>query len=221
MKTFKEYKRLGCPEEYLKKGDKIDIELAHYLTDENEDLDSAGVRRSSHMSAMCGSLALRHTIERGYGEPWTYCGECRLGSTRNRNPWHSKKVFVCSPYRSNDIVKKFRNIELARKACMIIIGSGNFPVAPHLYFPVFLDDDNEDDRNIGIEYGIFLLDHCDEILVIYDKEDLASTRPTKNAKNAIYRTLTDGMREEVDHAVQNDMDPRYIEKTELWKIITE
>lgn len=39
------------------------------------------------------------------------------------------------------------------------------PIAPHLLFTQFLDDTKPNERSIGLEAGIALLDMCDEIWV--------------------------------------------------------
>ena len=47
-----------------------------------------------------------------------------------------KKIFICSPYRGRIEENKKNAVSYARIAAM----SGDIPVAPHLYFPSFLDD---------------------------------------------------------------------------------
>lgn len=39
------------------------------------------------------------------------------------------------------------------------------PIAPHVYCTQFLDDTNPDERAVGMEMGIALLDMCDELWV--------------------------------------------------------
>lgn len=73
-----------------------------------------------------------------------------------------KKVFVCSPY-SGDIED---NTKKAIHAAKIICGCGYIPIVPHLYFPRFLDENNEFERIRGIELGIELMKECDFIWLI-------------------------------------------------------
>lgn len=73
-----------------------------------------------------------------------------------------KKVFVCSPYRG-DIEN---NSKKAAYAAKIICGCGYIPVVPHLYFPQFLDEEDEFERIRGIELGIELMKDCDLIWLI-------------------------------------------------------
>ena len=82
-----------------------------------------------------------------------------------------KKVFVCSPFRplSNDPqtreVEKEDNLRRARQGCRMVSDLGGIPIAPHLYFPQFLDDGTEEERATGIEMGLALLDKCDEMWI--------------------------------------------------------
>jgi len=73
-----------------------------------------------------------------------------------------RKVFICSPYRGN--IEE--NTKAATFFAKIIIGTGRIPIAPHLYFPQFLDEDNPNERMNGIEMGLELMDLCDEVYVL-------------------------------------------------------
>lgn len=42
---------------------------------------------------------------------------------------------------------------------------GYLPIAPHLLFPQFLDDEKEEERQAGIQMGLDLLLYCDEVWV--------------------------------------------------------
>lgn len=73
-----------------------------------------------------------------------------------------KRIFICSPFRGNIEA----NVRLARKACMFAISQGQAPFAPHLYLPfIGLDDNNEQQRALGISVGIEFLKACEEIWV--------------------------------------------------------
>ena len=73
-----------------------------------------------------------------------------------------KKVFVCSPYRGN--IEK--NTKMAVFAARVICNCGHIPVVPHLYFPQFLDDKDQFERIRGIEYGIELMQECDQLWLL-------------------------------------------------------
>ena len=72
-----------------------------------------------------------------------------------------KKVYICSPLRGNYEY----NIEQAIKYCREASLDGHNPIAPHLYYPRFLDDTQAEERALGMKCGIELLDMCEELWV--------------------------------------------------------
>jgi hypothetical protein len=55
-------------------------------------------------------------------------------------------VYICSPY-SGDVEG---NVAAARRYSRFAVEQGYIPIAPHLLFPQFLDDDNPDERELGL-----------------------------------------------------------------------
>ena len=88
---------------------------------------------------------------------------------------YERIVFICSPYRpvSDDAKEqeqeKKRNISMAKAACRMAVEQGMTPMAPHLFFPRFLDDTDPRERTLGIEMGLHWMDCCDEVWVIGDR----------------------------------------------------
>ena len=80
-----------------------------------------------------------------------------------------RRVFICSPY-SFDPVK---GAEIATRLCRMAVDEGQFPFAPHLLYPRFLDEHSPDERELGIKAGISYLEHCDEVWV-YAAEGVSS-----------------------------------------------
>lgn len=81
--------------------------------------------------------------------------ECR------KDDFIMKKIFLCSPFRG-DIEA---NTAKVRFYATIIVKAGSVPIAPHLYFPQFLDENSQSERLTGIEMGLELMDDCDEVRV--------------------------------------------------------
>lgn len=73
-----------------------------------------------------------------------------------------EKVFICSPMKG-DVEK---NLKLAKFAACVLIGSDYIPIAPHLYFPQFLDDNDQYERIKGIKMGVELMKECDRMWII-------------------------------------------------------
>jgi hypothetical protein len=92
-----------------------------------------------------------------------------------------KRIFVCSPY-SGDVTA---NVKFAQEACLDVIRTGNAPYAPHLYLPQILDDNNEEERNTGINSGIAFLEMCDEVWVYLPKDTNISRGMRKEISIAI------------------------------------
>ena len=57
------------------------------------------------------------------------------------------------------------NINRAVMACKLLIRLGHLPLAPHLYFPRFLDDTIASEREDGIQMGLLWLKQADEVWV--------------------------------------------------------
>ena len=62
-------------------------------------------------------------------------------------------VYICSPLRG-DVLE---NQQRARGFCKLALQAGYIPIAPHIYFTQFLDDENQKERAQGIEAGLELL----------------------------------------------------------------
>ena len=59
-----------------------------------------------------------------------------------------------------------KNLKLAKFAARVLINSGYIPIAPHLYFPQFLDDNDQYERIKGIKMGVELMKECDRMWII-------------------------------------------------------
>jgi len=77
-----------------------------------------------------------------------------------------KLIFICSPY-AGDIEK---NTEAAKAYCRNTMHLG-IPIAPHIYFTQFLNDENVPERIAGMRAGLHLLKLCDEIHVYGEPTD--------------------------------------------------
>lgn len=84
-------------------------------------------------------------------------------------------VYICSPY-SGDVNN---NISKAQKYCRFAVNRGFIPLAPHLYFPQFLDDRTE--RSLALFMDIVLLSKCAELWVFGE-------------------TISEGMQKEIRYA---------------------
>lgn len=88
------------------------------------------------------------------------------------------KVYICSPYRGDTEI----NIERAQRFCKMAVQRGHIPIAPHLYFTQFLDENNCKERELGMCYANALLKACDEIWVCGNKISEGMSREIELAK---------------------------------------
>ena len=101
----------------------------------------------------------------------------------------SKKfVYICSPCRGD----YEQNIQKARAYCRAVTQfyPDIIPIAPHVYFTQFLNDNIPNERSLAMEAGLALLDMCDEIWV-YGLDN-----------------PSEGMQAEIDYALKNGITVR-------------
>ena len=95
-------------------------------------------------------------------------------------------VYICSPLSGNVPA----NTEKARKYCRFALDQGQIPLAPHLMYPQFMNDDDPEERELAIFMDIVLLGKCSELWVFGD-------------------LITDGMNTEIEVAKRRRQTIRY------------
>ena len=74
-------------------------------------------------------------------------------------------VYVCSKLRGN--IEE--NQEKVKQYCRQVVDEGNLPIAPHIYFTQFMDDNNVEDRIKALEMNKTLITICDCLYVYGEK----------------------------------------------------
>jgi hypothetical protein len=97
-----------------------------------------------------------------------------------------KRVYICSPLAGSIE----RNMKRAEIYCRFAFDKGFVPIAPHIYFPRFLSDDDKNERAAGQRYGLEMMWQCKELW-------------------AFGLRITDGMRAEIELAKQLKIPIRY------------
>lgn len=108
-----------------------------------------------------------------------------INSLRNKLPY-MPKVFICSPF-SGDVEE---NRKKALKYCRFAVHRFCIPYASHLFFPLFLNENCEYERSLGIIMGTVFLKDCSEIWVFGNRK-------------------TDGMRAEINCAKKSKKKIKY------------
>ena len=73
-------------------------------------------------------------------------------------------VYICSPYAGNVEA----NVDAARRYNRFAVEQGYIPVAPHLLFPQFLNEESLKERQFGLFFGNALMSKCSEVWVFGD-----------------------------------------------------
>ena len=105
---------------------------------------------------------------------------------KNQDRNYRPLVYVASAY-SGDVTT---NTEKAKQYCRFALEQGQIPLAPHLMFPLFMNDDVPEERELAIFMDVILLGKCDELWVFGDR-------------------ITEGMKVEIEVAKKRRQTIRY------------
>jgi len=97
-------------------------------------------------------------------------------------------TYICSRYRANSDEQFAKQLEYTKDKAKIEVLTGNDVIVPHLYYPLFLDDNIESERTLGMESAIRLMETCDRVLV------------------CLKYGVSSGMLAEIAHAIENDIE---------------
>ena len=92
-------------------------------------------------------------------------------------------VYICSPFSGN--VQE--NIGNARRYCRFAVDKGYIPIAPHLLFPQFLNDNDMIEREMGIHFGNVLMSHCADVWVFGEYISSGMSAEIERAKRKGYK----------------------------------
>lgn len=95
-------------------------------------------------------------------------------------------VFVCSRYAGDTS----RNTQNAKRYMKYAVERGVIPFAPHLLYPLVLDENDPAQRKLGLYFGLVWLSMCDELWVFGDH-------------------ISSGMQSEIDSAKTHHIPIRY------------
>lgn len=102
-------------------------------------------------------------------------------------------VYICSPF-SGDVES---NVKAAQGYSRYAVDKGYIPITPHLLFPQFLNDNNPDERQLGLFFGNALMSKCSEVWVFGSIISAGMEAEIKRAKWKNYRLryFTEGCEE--------------------------
>ena len=103
-----------------------------------------------------------------------YKNICRRQRMLENPDW----IYIASPYQGD--VK--RNTANAKKYAAFAVRSGKLPICPHIYFTRFLNDNNKNEREIGMCLALQMLKKCREIWVFGERISSGMDREIRYAR---------------------------------------
>ena len=91
---------------------------------------------------------------------------------------HKKIVFICSPFAGDIEV----NTSRAKRYGRFAVTEKTVPIIPHLMYPQFLEEEDPEERQLGIDMGLTLLSKCHELWVFGDWVSSGMSIEIKKAK---------------------------------------
>ena len=114
----------------------------------------------------------------GYPDPTTHDALTNI-EVLNRKARFRPVVYVCSPL-SGEIEG---NQAAARRYCRFVVDSGGVPIAPHLLFPQFMNDNDPAERELALFMDIVLLTKCAELWVFGSTVSKGMAREIEKAES--------------------------------------
>lgn len=118
-----------------------------------------------------------------YPDPTPYEALINIEAERKALRAFRPIVYICSPFSGN--VKE--NVAAARKYCRFAVDSGYIPIAVHLLFPQFMDDDDPEERELALFFGNAVMSKCSEIWVFGDYISAGMESEIRRARWKNYR----------------------------------
>ncbi len=115
----------------------------------------------------------------GYFDPTAYEALTKIEREAKQARAFRPLVYICSPLSGNIAA----NQRSARRYCRFAVDSGCIPLAPHLYFPQFMDDGNRTERDLALFMDIVLLSKCSELWVFGERISKGMSMEIEKAKH--------------------------------------
>ena len=77
----------------------------------------------------------------------------------------NKIVYVCTRFGSDGQEQHLRQLQVTKAVSREVVSIGYDVIVPHLYYPLFLNDRDESERETGLASAIRLMEACDVIFV--------------------------------------------------------
>ena len=119
----------------------------------------------------------------GYYDPTAYEALTNIEKEEQALRAFRPIVYICSPF-SGDVEG---NVKAAQRYSRFAVDIGYIPIAPHLLFPQFLNDNVLAERQLGLFFGDVLMSKCAEVWVFGKVISIGMEAEIKRAKWKNYR----------------------------------
>ena len=131
-------------------------------------------------------MSIKKFNSEGYYDPTTYEAMTAVEKEEMALRAFRPIVYICSPY-AGDVEA---NVSAAQKYSRFAVDKHYLPIAPHIYFTQFMDDDIPEERDTAIFMNWVLMSKCVELWVFGEN-------------------ISAGMKAEIDRAKRKHMRIRY------------
>lgn len=125
-------------------------------------------------------MAVSKYNSEGYYDPTAYEA---LSNIEAKERKYRPIVYICSPYSGDVDI----NIENARRYCRFAVLENYIPIAPHLLFTQFLNDNDTKERELGLFFGNVLMGYCSEVWVFGEKVSKGMGAEIERAKRKNFK----------------------------------
>ena len=121
--------------------------------------------------------------QEGYDDPTAYEAITNIEQEERALRAFRPIVYICSPY-SGDVEL---NVKAAQNYSRHAVDKGYIPLAPHLLFPQFLQEDKPKEWLLGLLFGNALMSKCAEVWVFGGRITPGMETEIKRARWKHYR----------------------------------
>lgn len=117
----------------------------------------------------------------GYPDPTAYEALTAVAKSESSAKTYRPLVYIASQFAGDTDT----NTRRAQGYCRFAVSMGCIPLAPHLHYPQFMDDDDKEQRELGLFFALVLLGKCDELWVFGKPSDGMSREIAKAQKRGM------------------------------------
>jgi hypothetical protein len=117
----------------------------------------------------------------GYPDPTAYEALTAVAKSEASAKIYRPLVYIASQFAGDTDF----NTRRAQGYCRFAVSMGCIPIAPHLHYPQFMDDDDNEQRELGLFFALVLLGKCDELWVFGKPSDGMSREISKAQKRGM------------------------------------